>query len=94
MRTVRSGKTGYGSIWYGKLRQRRYGILRSGVPGHVALRIGELRLGRYGKARSGKICFGKACLRSARRGMLCFVMFWQVWWVVFSQSMARRGGFW
>ena len=67
MRTVRSGKAGYGSIWYGKLRQRRYGILRSGVTGHVALRIGALRFGRCGGlcwviVWSGELGCGKAGL--------------------------------
>jgi hypothetical protein len=76
-------------VWYGEAGQARHGEI--GRNGRGWSRVGS---GRYDKARSGKICFGKACLRNARRGMLCFVMFWQVWWVVFSQSMARRGGFW
>ena len=76
------------------LRSGRCGIFCSGVPGHVALRIGALRFGRYGRARSGKICFGRACFRSVRKGMLCFVMFWQVWWAVLGHYMVRRVGMW
>ena len=55
---------------------------------------GSDRQGRYGRARSGKICFGKACFRSVRKGMLCFVMFWQVWWAVLGHFMVRRAGMW